>query len=136
MVQYRDGSRSRGDQTFEGQDDTIIVKDEDSQTYEIVELKTRVSETAKFVDSNMQYLIMFLIILGVLILIMIAYIVCRMTREKRPVIQKLRSSQKLDPQFALDDTKSNIISKIQKRKKMNMQDDVVSSNSKGSSSNA
>lgn len=88
-------------------------------------MDTRVSEAADFIDSNMKYLIMFLILLAALILIILIYIVCRMTREKRPVIQKLRSSQKLDPQVVVDDSKTGMFAiKAQRKKKFNMDDDV------------
>lgn len=96
----------------------------------------RVSQTADFIDENMQYLIMFMIILAVLVFFMIVYIVCRMTKTRKVRIQKLRSSQKLDPQFVIDDSKAEIITKNKKRKKLNMQDDVFSSsNARSSSSN-
>jgi hypothetical protein len=43
----------------------------------------RVSQTADFIDENMQYLIMFMIILAVLVFVMIVYIVCRMTKTRK-----------------------------------------------------
>ena len=90
------------------------------EEYDEVDLTMRVSNTADFIDQNMQYLIMFMIILAVLVFIMIVYIVCRMTKTRKVRIQKLRSSQKLDPQFVIDDSKADIITRSQKRKKLNM----------------